>query len=242
MRYNHGEITDKAFYDIVDHVRKDIKRVTFLDANIPIVYGGVRSNSGISDWYFQIDFNDNGKITGNYEVKTDNDDSPIPYQIANRISKAIQEYYIEMYGGEEQNTDQQEIYEDEEQYEQSTKSINKYEVIFFFGITGIIIAAMFSMLFFSNSELKRHEQKLQNTVDEIMVDIEDGDFTAARIKANSLYWDDSWSSGGEEKWNAIREEVIAQIDKAEKQADLFSTDDKVKYFLYKWLNIISKGA
>ena len=38
------------------------------------------------------------------------------------------------------------------------------------------------------------------------------------VKANSLYWDDSWTSEGEDKWDATRKEIIKQIEEAEKNA------------------------
>ena len=51
-----------------------------------------------------------------------------------------------------------------------------------------------------------------------MIDIENEDFAAAYVKANSLYWDDSWTSEGEDKWDATRKEIIKQIEEAEKAA------------------------
>lgn len=51
-----------------------------------------------------------------------------------------------------------------------------------------------------------------------MIDIDNGDFSSAYVKANTLYWDDSWTSEGEDKWDATRKEVIKQIEEAEKKA------------------------
>jgi hypothetical protein len=42
---------------------------------------------------------------------------------------------------------------------------------------------------------ERQEQQLQWIVNQIMVDIENDNFAYAYIKANSPYWDDSYSSG-----------------------------------------------
>ena len=53
------------------------------------------------------------------------------------------------------------------------------------------------------------------TVDEIEIDIENGDFSSAYIKAETLYWDSSWSSEGKKKWNSTRKAVIKQIQEAE---------------------------
>ena len=79
---------------------------------------------------------------------------------------------------------------------------------------------------------------MQSIVDQIMIDIENEDFAEAYVKANSLYWDDSWTSEGEEKWDAIRKEVIKQIEEAEKKATgttSSSTDDDSGGF-WDWFN------
>lgn len=69
-----------------------------------------------------------------------------------------------------------------------------------------------------NAGAKKQEQELQAIVDQIMIDIENEDFAAAYVKANSLYWDDSWTSEGEDKWDATRKEIIKQIEEAEKKS------------------------
>lgn len=82
-------ISRDEFYNIVKLVGKSIQRVTNLYADGPIVYGMVRSQSGISDWKFKVDFNDYGKITGKYWLTTDNSDSKIPKVVADRIAQQI---------------------------------------------------------------------------------------------------------------------------------------------------------
>ena len=44
------------------------------------------------------------------------------------------------------------------------------------------------------------------------------------MKANSLYWDDHWTSEGEDKWDASRKEIIKQIEEAEKKAKETTTN------------------
>lgn len=71
---------------------KGLRRITSLYAEGTIVYGTVRSQSGISEWCFKIDFNDYGSLTGTYWLSTDNNDSSIPKIVANRIAQQINEY------------------------------------------------------------------------------------------------------------------------------------------------------
>lgn len=71
---------------------KGIRRITSLYAEGAMVYGTVRSNSGISDWCFRIDFNDYGKLTGAYWLSTGNIDSNIPKLVASRIAQQIKNY------------------------------------------------------------------------------------------------------------------------------------------------------
>ena len=87
-----------------------------------------------------------------------------------------------------------------------------------FGIFGAIIAMCLIISAVGNAGAKKQEQELQAIVDQIMIDIENEDFAAAYVKANSLYWDDSWTSEGEDKWDATRKEIIKQIEEAEKNA------------------------
>lgn len=87
-----------------------------------------------------------------------------------------------------------------------------------FSIFGAIIALCLIISLFGNAGVKRQERELQAIVDQIMIDIENEDFAEAYVKANSLYWDDSWTSKGEEKWDATRKEIIKQIEEAEKKA------------------------
>ena len=69
-----------------------------------------------------------------------------------------------------------------------------------------------------NAGVKKQEQELQAIVDQIMIDIENEDFVDAYVKANSLYWEDNWTSEGEDKWDATRKEIIKQIEEVEKKA------------------------
>ena len=87
-----------------------------------------------------------------------------------------------------------------------------------FGILGAIIAMCLIISAVGNAGAKKQDRELQAIVDQIMIDIENEDFAAAYVKANSLYWDDSWTSEGEDKWDATRKEIIKQIEEAEKKA------------------------
>ena len=82
-------ITHEEFKVIVQRSGKGIKRLTKLSVDEMRVFGVVHSQSGISDWKFQIDFSDYGHLTGRYWLTTDNGDSQIPQIIAGRISDAI---------------------------------------------------------------------------------------------------------------------------------------------------------
>lgn len=89
---------------------------------------------------------------------------------------------------------------------------------------GILVAVMVLGFVITTAE----EQELQAIVDEIMIDIENEDFAAAYIKANSLYWDDRWTSEGEDKWDATRNEIIKQIEEAEKAANGSSSHESTE--------------
>lgn len=85
-------ISEDEFKSIAIHSGKGIKRLSEVSVEGPIVYGTVQSQSGISEWYFKIDFNDFGHVTGRYWLSTDNYDSNIPDRLAETISSAIINY------------------------------------------------------------------------------------------------------------------------------------------------------
>lgn len=86
------------------------------------------------------------------------------------------------------------------------------------GIFGTILVICFIMVAIGNVGAIKQDRELQAIVEQIMVDIENEEFAAAYVKANSLYWDDSWTSEGEDKWDATRKGIIKQIEEAEKKA------------------------
>lgn len=110
-----------------------------------------------------------------------------------------------------------------------------------FGIFGAIIAICLIISVVGSAGAKKQEMELQTIVDQIMIDIENGDFAEAYVKASSLYWDDSWTSEGEDKWDAIRKEIIKQIEDAEKKATRSTTnssegDEDEGSSFWNWLN------
>ena len=86
-------------------------------------------------------------------------------------------------------------------------------------VLALIFLSVFITNYQGNKKAEAQEKKLQATVDEIMVDIDNGDFAEARVKANTLYWDSSWTSEPKKKWDQTRKEILKQIDKAEKEAE-----------------------
>ena len=64
---------------------------------------------------------------------------------------------------------------------------------------------------FGNLSVKKEEARLQELVNEIMLDIENENYDSAEIKANQLYWNNDWTSEPSEKWDATRESIIEKI-------------------------------
>lgn len=83
-------------------------------------------------------------------------------------------------------------------------------VICFLICGGVILSAK------SNSD---RQEELQIIVEEVMIDIENGDFGEAKIKANTIYYTADWSSDIEKKWDNTRESLLDQIEEAEKEAN-----------------------
>jgi DNA-directed RNA polymerase subunit RPC12/RpoP len=82
-------------------------------------------------------------------------------------------------------------------------------------LAGILVLALFSGASYVKSI--KEEQQLQAKVDEIMIDIDNGDYDKAYIKANSLHYTADWSSEIEDKWDNTRKALLEKIEKAEKR-------------------------
>ncbi len=85
-------ISKSEFDEVVKKSRKHIKRLNDLYVEEAVVYGTVCSQSGISNWNFNIDFNDYGHLTGKYWLSSENNDSNIPITVAKKISSQIMEF------------------------------------------------------------------------------------------------------------------------------------------------------
>lgn len=84
-----NEISKDEFNEIVEKELKAIKRINDFSINDTVIRARVCSQSGISEWRFTVDFNDYGKITGNYWLNSKNNDSQIPESVAENIKKSI---------------------------------------------------------------------------------------------------------------------------------------------------------
>ena len=86
-----NQLTKEDFEEIVNHAIKGVKRKKIeIAITGPVIKGEVVSQSGLSTWKFSIDFNDYGKISGKYWIKTENSDSTIPKHIAEEIKTEIE--------------------------------------------------------------------------------------------------------------------------------------------------------
>ena len=90
MTYYNG-VSYHDFDRMIQKITKPIKKIKGYSITAGIVTFKVLSNSGISEWSFSLDFNDNGIFTGRHWIQTDNDDSSLPESVGQRISTLIEE-------------------------------------------------------------------------------------------------------------------------------------------------------
>ena len=88
----NDDLPREAFLRIVRNAVRGVKRLKITSIDGPVINGTVRSQSGISDWQFSIDYNDYGHISGKYWLQNYVGDSEIPEVIAKRIRNDILEY------------------------------------------------------------------------------------------------------------------------------------------------------
>lgn len=85
-------IPQGEFAYIAKKSAKQIKRITQIHVDGTIVYGTVRSQSGLSTWKFNLDFNDYGHITGRYWTYSENKDSLIPKHLGSIIQEELDDW------------------------------------------------------------------------------------------------------------------------------------------------------
>ena len=87
-----------------------------------------------------------------------------------------------------------------------------------FGAISMIVAISFCVFWIVSTDLKQKssETQLQTIVEEIQVDITNGNYDAALIKANSLHYSDDPDSETGKKWRETRENINSVIEDARK--------------------------
>jgi len=90
--YFDDGITEEQFAIIAKKAAGHIKRVKKLSVRDTVVSGSVITQSRLSRWSFQIDFNDYGHITGKYWITSENSDSSIPNWIADQMAEMIKNF------------------------------------------------------------------------------------------------------------------------------------------------------
>lgn len=70
----------------------------------------------------------------------------------------------------------------------------------------------------SKKKSDQEEAHLQTIVEEVMIDIENGNFDEATIKANTIHYTSNKSHDIEKKWDETRKALLKQIKEAEKEA------------------------
>lgn len=82
-------LTQHDFVTISTRVAEATPRVFRSTTTGVTVLIEVRSNSGLSTWTAEIDFNDYGRLTGNYWIQSSNTQSPIPEFFARAVQEEI---------------------------------------------------------------------------------------------------------------------------------------------------------
>lgn len=82
-------LTQQDFTDAAFRIAKKTPRVGGIAGTEATVIVEVRSNSGLSTWTAEIDFNDYGRLTGNYWLTSENAQSPIPEFFAKALQEEI---------------------------------------------------------------------------------------------------------------------------------------------------------
>ena len=86
-------LTQSGFTEIAHDVAKRTPRVQHVVVTGMAVTLDVGSNSGLSTWTAEIDFNDYGRLTGKYWVSSENSDSLIPAHFAIAMQAQLSRHF-----------------------------------------------------------------------------------------------------------------------------------------------------
>ena len=92
--FNDG-ISQENFETLAQTAATRIKRIRSISVHGTTVYATVESQSGLSYWNFNVDFNNWGHITGTYWTHTGNDDSSIPKHYGGILSSFVNDFLNE---------------------------------------------------------------------------------------------------------------------------------------------------
>ncbi|GAA2954415.1 hypothetical protein ACFO7V_02285 [Glutamicibacter bergerei] len=84
-------LTEHDFNEVVQAVALRTPRVSECIVTGMTIALTVRSNSRLSIWRAEIDFNDYGRLTGAYWLNSENSDSPIPRYVAGLVQDAVEQ-------------------------------------------------------------------------------------------------------------------------------------------------------
>ncbi len=82
-------ITQGEFVVMASDAAKRTPRIKDVAVSGMTVTLRVRSNSGLSTWGAEVDFNDYGHLTGTYWINTENSDSIVPKHFAEGLKEQI---------------------------------------------------------------------------------------------------------------------------------------------------------
>lgn len=88
-------MSQEDFEALAQTAAKRIKRIRTISVRGAKVYATVESQTGLSDWDFNVDFNNWGHITGTYWTYTENDDSSIPKHYGSILSSLVHDFLRE---------------------------------------------------------------------------------------------------------------------------------------------------
>ncbi|GCE75636.1 hypothetical protein [Cellulomonas biazotea] len=82
-------LSGQDFIDIAGEIARKTPRVVRAEVRGMTVTLVVRSNSGLTNWEAEADFNDYGRLTGTYWLTSENDQSPIPEFFASGLQDEV---------------------------------------------------------------------------------------------------------------------------------------------------------
>ncbi len=196
----HTQSPEKKYTQDSDLTKSETTRTRFVSATCPQCGASLEIEDGIDTFFC--------KYCGEKVVLTNQDAKTLKAKTAVKKFEHREKMTDKLIGHLNERATRK-----AEEKEKQRKDVNKAMLVLL-AVMAVCMIMLLSRTGSQRRESMAEETRLQQIVDQIEIDIDNGDYDAALIKANSLYYTSGYSNDVKKKWDNTRESLIELITEA----------------------------